>query len=41
MPPEEATQINLSFQEKAYLEQSTQSFIEGDPIQVEDGILRK
>tara|TARA_B100000519_G_scaffold106164_1_gene91982 strand:- start:357 stop:995 length:639 start_codon:yes stop_codon:yes gene_type:complete len=40
MPPEEATQINLSFQEKAYLEQSTQSFIEGDPIQVEDGILK-
>ena len=40
MPPEEATQINLTFQEKLYLEQSTQSFIEGDPSQVEIGILK-
>ena len=39
-PPEEATQINLTFQEKLYLEQSTQSFIEGDPSQVEIGILK-
>ena len=28
------------FQEKLYLEQSTQSFIEGDPSQVEIGILK-
>jgi len=40
IPPEEASTFQLSANEKAYLEQSTQSYIEGDKNQVLEGILK-
>jgi alkanesulfonate monooxygenase SsuD/methylene tetrahydromethanopterin reductase-like flavin-dependent oxidoreductase (luciferase family) len=40
IPPEEASTFQLSPNEKAYLEQSTQSYIEGDKNQVLEGILK-
>ena len=39
LPPEEAVNWPLDGQSKAYLDQTTQSYIEGDPTQVKEGIL--
>ena len=39
IPPEEATDWPLDTHAKNYMEQSTQSNIEGDPDQVKEGIL--
>jgi hypothetical protein len=39
LPPEEASVWPLDDQVKAYMEQTTQSYIEGDPNQVKEGIL--
>jgi alkanesulfonate monooxygenase SsuD/methylene tetrahydromethanopterin reductase-like flavin-dependent oxidoreductase (luciferase family) len=39
LPPEEAVSWPLDDDAKAYLSQSTKSYIEGDPDQVRDGIL--
>ena len=39
LPPEEASVWPMDDQVKAYMEQSTKSYIEGDPNQVKEGIL--
>ena len=39
LPPEEASVWPLDENVRAYLEQTTQSYIEGDPDQVKEGIL--
>ena len=40
LPPEEAINWPLDGQSKAYLDQTTQSYIEGNPDQVKEGILK-